>query len=84
MGEKHHQPFWVSFNASLKADSQESRATSDGGLILLRELDERLGHFHKWCRPSKRATSSFRGRVFGPRNLHFMADSSADPSLRSG
>src|SRR5262249_38675111 len=33
----------VSFNSSLKVDFQGSRATSDGGLVLVRELDERLG-----------------------------------------
>jgi hypothetical protein len=43
MGEKRDQPFQLSFNASLKVDSQGSRGTSDGGLILVRELDERLG-----------------------------------------
>ena len=43
MGEKHTQPFQLSFNASLKVDFQGSRVTSDGSLILVRELDERLG-----------------------------------------
>src|ERR1017187_6745848 len=43
MGEKQNQPFRLSFNASLKVDFQGSRVTSDGGLILVRELDERLG-----------------------------------------
>ncbi len=43
MGEKQHGPFQLSFNASLKIDFQGSRITSDGGLILVRELDERLG-----------------------------------------
>jgi hypothetical protein len=43
MGEKRGQPFQLSFNASLKVDFQGSRVTSDGGLILVRELDERLG-----------------------------------------
>ena len=43
MGEKQHQPFQLSFNASLKVDFQRSRVTSDAGLILVRELDERLG-----------------------------------------
>ena len=37
------QPFQLSFNASLKVDFQGSRDTSDGGLILVRELEERLG-----------------------------------------
>jgi len=35
--------FQLSFNASLKIDFQGLRVTSDGGLILVRELDERLG-----------------------------------------
>jgi hypothetical protein len=43
MGEKQNRPFQLSFNASLKVDFQGSRVTSDGGLILVRELDERLG-----------------------------------------
>ena len=43
MGEKHHQAFQLSFNGSLKVDFQGSRVTSDGGLIVARELDERLG-----------------------------------------
>ena len=43
MGEKQSQPFQLSFNASLKIDFQGSRVTSDGGLIVVRELDERLG-----------------------------------------
>src|SRR6266487_1384077 len=43
MGEKQNQPFQLSFNASLRIDFQGSRVTSDGGLLLVRELDERLG-----------------------------------------
>ena len=43
MGEKQSGPFQLSFNASLKVDFQGSRVTSDGGLILVRELDARLG-----------------------------------------
>jgi hypothetical protein len=43
VGEKQNQPFQLSFNASLKVDFQGSRVTSDGGLILVREFDERLG-----------------------------------------
>ena len=42
VGEKQNRPFQLSFNASLKIDFQGSRVTSDGGLILVRELDERL------------------------------------------
>jgi hypothetical protein len=43
MGETQTQPFQLSFNAALKVEFQGSRVTSDGGLILVRELDERLG-----------------------------------------
>ena len=42
MGEEQNHPFQLSFNASLKVAFQGSRVTSDGGLILVRELDERL------------------------------------------
>src|ERR1035437_1853992 len=43
MGEIQNGPFQLSFNASLKVDFQGSRITPDGGLILVREFDERLG-----------------------------------------
>jgi hypothetical protein len=43
VGEKEKQPFQLSFNSSLRVDFQGARVTSDGGLILVRELDERLG-----------------------------------------
>ena len=43
MGEAQNRPFQLSFNSSLKVDFQGSRVTSDGGLVLVRELDERLG-----------------------------------------
>jgi len=42
MGEEQNQRFQLSFNNYLKVDSQGSRLTSDGGLVLDRELDERL------------------------------------------
>ena len=43
MGEKQTKPFQLSFNGLLKVDFQGSHVTSDGGLILVRELDARLG-----------------------------------------
>jgi hypothetical protein len=43
MGETASQPFQFSFNAALKVEFQGSRVTSEGGPILVRELDERLG-----------------------------------------
>jgi len=43
VGETQNQPFQVSFNSSLKVDFRGSRVTSDGGLLLVRELNERMG-----------------------------------------
>ena len=43
MGEAQNRPFQLSFNSSLKVDFQGSGVTSDGGLVLVREVDERLG-----------------------------------------
>ena len=43
MGEKQNQSLQLRFNASLKVDFEGSRVTSDGVLILIRELDERRG-----------------------------------------
>jgi hypothetical protein len=43
VGETQNRPFQLSFNPSLKVDFQGSRVTSDSGLLLVRELDERLG-----------------------------------------
>ncbi len=38
MGERQEQPFQLSFNGRLKVDFQGARVTSDGGLLLVREL----------------------------------------------
>ena len=43
MGDRQEQPCQLSFNGRLKVNCQGSRVTSDGGLLLVRELDERLG-----------------------------------------
>ena len=43
MGELQHEAFQLTFNGFLKVAFQGSRVTSDAGLILVRELDERLG-----------------------------------------
>ncbi len=43
MGETQEGPFQLSFNRSVRVEFQGSRVTSDGGLLLVRELDERLG-----------------------------------------
>ena len=43
MGETQEEPFQLSFNSWLKVDFQGARVTSNGGLILVRELDQRMG-----------------------------------------
>src|ERR1700739_631674 len=43
VGERQEQPFELSFNRRLRVDFQGSRVTSDGGLLVVRELDELLG-----------------------------------------
>ena len=43
MGESKKQAFQLSYNRFLRVGFLGSRVTSDGGLILIRELDERLG-----------------------------------------
>jgi hypothetical protein len=43
VGETPNQPFQLSFNPTLKVEFQGSRVTFGGGLILVRELDDRLG-----------------------------------------
>ena len=43
MGENETEPFQFTFNGFLKVAFQGARVTSDAGLVLVRELDERLG-----------------------------------------
>jgi len=43
VGETQKRPFQLSFNSWLKGDFQGARVTSDGGVLLVRQLDERLG-----------------------------------------
>jgi len=38
VGETQNRPCQLSFNSSLKVDFQGSRVTSDGGLVLVREI----------------------------------------------
>ena len=96
MGEKQNQPFQFSFNASLKVDFQGSRVTSDGGLILVRELDERLGLEHlieEHLRDSRQGLNkqfmladllrqSGYSRLAGYENLNDAERLAADPTFR--
>jgi hypothetical protein len=43
VGGSQSRPFQLSFNRFLRVAFQGSRVISDGGLILVRELDERFG-----------------------------------------
>jgi len=96
VGEKQNQPFQLSFNASLKVDFQGSRVTSDGGLILVRELDERLGleklieehlsdsrqGLNKQFTLSDLLRQSVYSRLAGYEDLNDAARLAADPTFR--
>ncbi|MCL5043905.1 MAG: transposase [Deltaproteobacteria bacterium] len=43
MGETQKRSFQLSYSSSLRVEFQGARVTSDGGVILVRELDEPLG-----------------------------------------
>jgi hypothetical protein len=43
VGEREHEPFQSTFNGFLNVAFLGSRVTPDAGLLLVRELDERLG-----------------------------------------
>lgn len=73
MRKKQNQPFQLSFNASLKVDFQGARVTSDGGLILVRELDERLGFSElteQHLTDSRRGKNTQLGGVVPPSRIH--------------
>ena len=40
LGDKENKPFQLSFNGFLKVDFQGSRVTFDGGLLLVRDLEQ--------------------------------------------
>jgi len=96
VGEAPNQPFQLSFNASLKIDFQGSRVTSDGGLILVRELDERLGFgelIHQHLTDSRRGKNtqfafvdllrqSVYSRLAGYEDLNDAERLSQDPTFR--
>jgi len=96
MGEKQNQPFQLSFNPSLKVAFQGSRVTSDGGGILVRDLDERLGfgeliqqHLTDSCRGRNRQfpladlfRQSVYSRLAGYEDVNDAERLSQDPTFR--
>jgi hypothetical protein len=96
MGEWKTRPFQLSFNGLLKVDFRGSQVTSDGGLILIRELDERLGlgnlideHLTDWRQGSNKKFSladllrqSVYSRLAGYEDLNDAVRVSADPTFR--
>ena len=96
MGEKETRPFQLSFNGLLKVDFQGSHVTSDGGLLLVRELDERLGLgnlIHEHLTDSRQGTNkkfplvdllrqSVYSRLAGYEDLNDAVRVSADPTFR--
>jgi hypothetical protein len=96
MGERQNGPFQLSFNSSLKVDFQGSRVTPDGGLILVRELDERLGFgdlIAQHLTDSRRGKNtqlpladllrqSVYGRIAGYEDVQDAERVSQDPTLR--
>lgn len=96
MGEKEHEPFQFTFNGLLKVEFQGSRVTSDAGLILVRELDERLGletfiaehlsdsrqGLNTQFRLADLMRQSVYSRLTGHEDLNDAARLSADPTFR--
>ena len=96
MGELQTAPFQFTFNGFLKVAFQGSRITSDAGLILVRELDERLGlaggiaahlrdsrhGLHTQFRLSDLLRQSVYSRRAGYEDLNDAVRLAADPTFR--
>ena len=95
MGESQKQGFQLSFNRFLRVAFQGSRVTSNGGLILVRELDERLGfgeliEQHLTDSRANNARFSFAdllrqsvySRLAGYEDVHDAEQLSQDPTFR--
>ncbi len=57
MGEGHDSDFRFSYNHSVRFEGRADRLTGDAGVLLLREIDERLGF-----------TENLAAQLFDPRN----------------
>ena len=96
MGGKETAPFQFTFNGFLKVAFQASRVTSDAGLILVRELDDRLGlqvmitvhlrdtrqGLNTQFRLPDFLRQSVYGRLAGYADLNDAARLSTDPTFR--
>jgi len=96
VGEGPNQSFQLSVNRFLRAAFQGSRVTSDGGLILVRELDERfalselIGQHLMDSRTGRNRQfpladllrQSVYSRLAGYEDLNDAARLSADPTFR--
>ena len=96
MGEKEAEPFQFTFNGFLKVAFQGSRVTANAGLVLVRELDERLGleaTLAEHLRDSRHGLNtqfplpdllrqSIYSRLAGYEDLNDAARLSTDPTFR--
>lgn len=96
MDEKQNQPIQLSFNTSLKVEFPGSRVTSNGDLIVVCELDERLGFgdlIAQHLTDSRRGvTRSFHwaallrqsaySRIAGHEDVHHAERLAQDPAFR--
>src|SRR5271170_725767 len=96
VGEKQKRSFQLCFNGFLRVDFQGSRVTSDGGLILVRELDEHLGMnqlIEQYLTDSRRGKNtqlpladllrqSVYSRLAGYEDVNDAERVSADPTFR--
>jgi hypothetical protein len=96
VGEQETEPFQFTFSGFLKVAFQGSRVTSDAGLVLVRELDERLGLgaiMTEHLRDSRHGLNtqfplsdllrqSIYSRLAGYEDLNDAAHLSTDPTFR--
>jgi len=96
VGEKEAEPFQFTFNGFLKVAFQGSRVTANAGLVLVRELDERLGleaFLTEHLRDSRHGLNtqfplpdllrqSIYSRLAGYEDLNDAARLSTDPTFR--
>jgi len=83
VSESQNQPFQLSFNRFLRVDFQGSRVTSDAGLLVVRELDERLDLTGVNGTPSSGEGRVSRRGAISPCGLHRHQPGAAEPGGRA-